>query len=283
MNAWHGDDHDASLPDSLRLVAYRHAPIYDAPEWYDVDYAGYRGEERFYRSVITQHVRPGGAVVELGIGTGRLALQLVQDGYSVHGVEPASAMRARLEEKVRRMGGRSGSLHVEDAHAHDFVGPPCRIDVITFPFNGVLHLDSHEALCASFRHVHRRLAPSGRFAMDCTGPYWGTMLLGRVPWGRCDERIHPESGVRVHTCDRSLYLDATRQLHIDIRYALQGASEGIQVKLTQTMWTWQQLLAALERSGFVIDNVYGDVDLTPFDEGSPRLLVSCRKASDHAR
>ena len=40
-------DDDSALPDALRLARYHKGAIYDAPEWYDVDYAGYRGEEAF--------------------------------------------------------------------------------------------------------------------------------------------------------------------------------------------------------------------------------------------
>ncbi|OGQ26432.1 MAG: hypothetical protein A2138_09975 [Deltaproteobacteria bacterium RBG_16_71_12] len=182
-------------------------------------------------------------------------------------------MRALLIDKAAAAGlaGNAG-FTVEDALAATF-SPPDTPAVVLFPFNGLLHLSTRGEVLASFRHVRDVLAPDGRFALDCTGPYWDAMLFGPTAWGRADERVHPTSGAKVLTCDRSAYHAATRQMRIDIRYLIDGADEGVQIELRQTMWTWQQVLGALEESGFVVEQQLGDVDLSPFDEGSPRLLV----------
>jgi SAM-dependent methyltransferase len=267
---------DAALPDELRSARYVHSDIYDAPVWYDVDYAGYRGEESFYRLVLQTHLREGGSVVELGAGTGRLALRFAGDGFFVHAVEPAAPMRAVLVAK-RARAALEARLSVEDATAASFLGPAARIDAVLFPFNGLLHVRTREELLESFAHVRERLAPEGRFALDCTGPYWDAILYGPMPWGRSDERVHPEHGKTVFTCDRSSYDPATRQMRIDIRYLVEGEGEGAEIALHQTMWTWQQVLGALDESGFTRELVFGDVDMSPFDEGSSRLLVCCKK------
>ena len=253
-------------------VSYRRAAIYDAPEWYDVDYAGYRGEEAFYRVVIERHAKAGGATVELGAGTGRLALRLASGGFRVHAVEPAPAMRAVLVERAR------GAFDVEDATALTFIGPAARVDCVLFPFNGVLHLETRAELLASFRHVRERLHDDGRFALDLTGPYWEAMLYGPTDWGRDDERVHPVTGQKVRTCDRARYEPRTREMVIEIRYLVEGAANVIEITLRQTMWTWQQVLGALDEAGFAVDLLFGDVDMAPFAEGSTRLLVSARKA-----
>src|SRR4051794_17306703 len=92
-------DDDSALPDGLRNARFTHGDIYEEPGWYDAEYAGYCGEAVFYRLVLQQRVRPGGVVVELGAGTGRLALRFAQEGFRVHGVEPSKPMRALLEKK----------------------------------------------------------------------------------------------------------------------------------------------------------------------------------------
>lgn len=220
------------------------------------------------------HAKPGGIVVELGAGTGRLALKFAAEGHRIHGVEPAAPMRSILAAKVQRAGL---SMSIEDAVAATFVSPAGRVDVVMFPFNGLLHLRTRDEMLASFRHVHDVLDDNGRFALDCTGPYWEAILYGPMPWGRADVRVHHENGRTVLTCDRSIYDPTTRQMRIDIRYLLEGDDEGTEIALHQTMWTWQQVLGALDESGFTVDSIFGDVDMAPFDEGSPRLLVSARK------
>lgn len=273
-------DDEAALPGPLRSDHRRFltTEIYDAPEWYDVDYAGYRGEAAFYARLVKRHcpLAARDITVELGAGTGRLTLPLVQSGTRVHAVEPAVGMRAYLAQKARRLGV---DVEVEDANAATFAGPAQAPSFVFFPFNGLLHLPSMAALEDALAHIHRRLAAGGVFAFDVTSPYWESMSRGRVGWGRVDERVHPTSGRRFLTGDRCRYDAATRTMHIDIRYAyVDGDAPGQQTSLTQRMWTFPELLAALERCGFIIDEVAGDVDGARFDDGSPRLLVSAARS-----
>ena len=273
------DDDESLLPSALcsGTRPFRQMAIYDAPEWYDVDYAAYQGEISFYRFLLGRFLPADGVVVELGAGTGRLALEFAGDGHQVHAVEPSAAMRARLVKK-RDEKQLQQKIDVEAAVAKDFRGPPKSPPLVIFPFNGVLHLSSRAELIASFRHVRARLNGAGRFAIDMTGPYWESMLLGSVPWGRVDARVHPVTGRPVHTCDRSTYDSATRTMRVDIRYLHDDEAEGVEVALTQRMWTYPEVLAALEETGFSIELLFGDVDLSPFDDGAARMLVCVQSA-----
>ena len=269
------DDDDAALPDPLRASrrAFRRADIYDAPDWYDVDYAGYRGEVAFYRRLLLRHAPPGaGVAVELGAGTGRLSVPFALEGHAIHAVEPAVAMRAQLLHHASRT---NAPLTVEDAAAATFRGRDGeRSPFVYFPFNGLLHLATRDALYAAFAHVRSQLTDDGRFAFDVTSPYWESMQRGQVPWGRVDERVHPRSGRRFLTCDRARYDAPTRTMHIDIRYAYaDGGDDGVQTALTQRMWTFPEILSVLDDSGFVVEEVVGDVNGARFEDGSPRLLV----------
>jgi hypothetical protein len=103
------------------------------------------------------------------------------------------------------------------------------------------------------------------------------MRQGRMPWGRVDERVHPTTGQKFYTCDRSTYDDDRRMMHIDIRYALVGDSVIHQTLLTQHMWTTTEMLGAVEEAGFAIDHAAGDVDDSVYTDGSSRLMVAARK------
>ncbi len=275
---WHeqpgdGDDGEALLPEALQSSSGRRllcAGIYDAGEWYDVDYAGYLGELRFYRHVAES---TGGVIVEIGAGTGRLTVPLVVSGHRLWGVEPAASMRALLTEKLARS---SLDVVVEDAFAHTFVGPSERAHAVVFPFNGILHVTTHDAVHDSFVHIRNKLAAGGVFALDMTGPYWESVRCGRVPWGRTDTRVHPRTGATFLTCDRSSYDRRSKIMRIDIRYAIADSDELVETTLLQRMWTTTEILHHLTMAGFTIDETYGDVDLSPYAEGAPRLLVTAR-------
>ena len=286
--SWHdvkgaaATDGEDLLPETLQAVSRRvqHAGIYDAADWYDVDYAGYIAEVPFYQRLCDRFVGAGDVVVEIGAGTGRLTLPLARGGRLLHAVEPAAGMRERLLHKVARH--PELQIHVEDALAETFSSSTMLSSslprLIVFPFNGVLHIHERAVLDRSLRHIHTRLADDGRFALDITGPYWETIRRGRIGWGRVDERVHPATGRRFLTCDRSAYDAVSRVMRIDIRYAIVDDDVIVQTALTQRMWTTTEMLGAVEGAGFVVDDVYGDVDFSSYNEGSPRLLLSGRKA-----
>jgi SAM-dependent methyltransferase len=269
---------DASW-EAFAQARFQRQRIYEAPSWYDVDYAGVRGELAFYRLLLRRALEDGGAYVELGAGTGRLCLPLAAEGVRVHAVEPARPMRQRLIEHAQKLALPAGRLSVEGTHAHTFRGPAERCDVISFPFNGVMHLQTRAALVEAFAHACAALAPEGLFGLDVTGPYWDAMMRGGNPWTHHDERVHPTTGERVLTADRSVYDPDTRTMRIYIRFLAEGAPQGVELLLEQTMWTWQEVLSALDEAGLAVDLLFGDLDLRPFTEGSPRLLVAARRAS----
>ncbi len=270
------NDDESLLPDCLQSAHRRlvQGGIYDAAEWYDVDYAGYIAEVPFYTRLCERVVGADDLVVEIGAGTGRLTLPLARTGRTLHAVEPASGMRTRLLAKLAKH--PDYRVSVEDALASTFV-PPRRPQLVIFPFNGLLHLDNRTDLAASLTHIHDLLVDDGVYAFDMTGPYWETMRQGRMPWGRVDERVHPTTGQKFYTCDRSTYDDDRRMMHIDIRYALVGDSVIHQTLLTQHMWTTTEMLGAVEEAGFAIDHAAGDVDDSVYTDGSSRLMVAARK------
>lgn len=268
-----------SLFDAFRGVHFHPSGLYDAADWYDMDYAGYVGEQPFYQWMVGRYVRDGTAYVELGAGTGRLSIPLALEGFRVHGVEPATGMRDALLDRVSGLPESAAEHSVEDAHAHNFLGPgDAPIGLVAFPFNGVLHVRGREALCETFDHIRTRLLEDGwegaRFALDLTAPCWETMAWGRVPWGRVDERIHPTDGRRIFTCDAAVFDPQSRVLRTTFRFVAEGETEGAEIVLEQFMWTFPEILSVAQQTGFEAEHLYGDVDFAPFAEGQPRLLAS---------
>lgn len=255
-------------------VVYRRAALYEAPEWYDVDYANYAAEAPFYRMLVAQHVGLGRAYVEVGAGTGRIALAIAKDGARVHAVEPQAEMLEALHAHAEGLDERSGRLTTERASLETFAGPDEPAGVIAFPFNAVLHIWSFDEMVRSFRHAKERLAPGGLFALDLTGPSWQAISVGGLPWGRVDDRVHPEHGTPIVTCDRTEYRPGDRALVSVYRFLEEGEEVGWEITLEQRMWTWQEVLWALSKAGCRVEMTFGDVDFRPFSEGSPRLLVA---------
>jgi SAM-dependent methyltransferase len=102
----------------------------------------------------------GGPVLELGIGTGRLALPLAAQGLEVAGVEASELMVERLRAKP---GGDRIPVSIGDFAE---VRLPGEFTLVVLAFNTIFALPSAEAQLACFANAARHLHRGGRFVLD---------------------------------------------------------------------------------------------------------------------
>lgn len=106
----------------------------------------------------------GGRALELGIGTGRIALPLAERGVDVEGVDSSEAMVAKLRAKP---GGEGVKVTMGN-----FVDPPVKgpFDIIYIPFNTLFALTTQEQQVECFVHVANLLDEEGVFVLDAFVP-----------------------------------------------------------------------------------------------------------------
>jgi SAM-dependent methyltransferase len=114
----------------------------------------------------------GGRALELGIGTGRIALPLAARGVGIHGIDLSRAMVARLKAKP---GGNSIGVTIGDFSSTKVDGP---FRLAYLVFNTIMNLTSQAAQVACFRNVAGHLEPGGRFVIEV-----GVPDLRRLPPG----------------------------------------------------------------------------------------------------
>ena len=114
----------------------------------------------------------GGRALELGIGTGRIALPLAQRGVSVHGIDLSAAMVKRLRAKP---GGKDVGVTIGDFSTTRVDGS---FSLAYLVFNAILNLTTQAAQVACFRNVAAHLEPGGRFVIEV-----GVPELQRLPPG----------------------------------------------------------------------------------------------------
>jgi SAM-dependent methyltransferase len=154
---------------------------------------------------------PGGTVLELGAGTGRVAIALAERGLSVEGVDLAPAMLAQAEAKraslpapvAERIRFRMGDMAA--------LALGRLFDVVICPFFGLAHLPAGSAWKNTFSVMARHLKPGGRCAvhlplaelMAHPGPSDRTRPVLRLPTGEAgrtlelfvrERRFRPEVG-----------------------------------------------------------------------------------------
>jgi SAM-dependent methyltransferase len=115
----------------------------------------------------------GGRALELGIGTGRIALPLARRGVPVHGIDLSQAMVARLRAKP---GGDVIGVTIGDFATTRADGT---FSVAYLVFNTIMNLTTQAAQVACFRNVAAHLEPGGCFVIEV-----GIPDLRRLPPGQ---------------------------------------------------------------------------------------------------
>jgi SAM-dependent methyltransferase len=105
-----------------------------------------------------------GAALELGIGTGRIALPLARRGIRVHGIELSEAMVARLRVKP---GAEQIGVTIGDIATTTVEG---RFSVAYLVFNTIMNLTTQDEQAACFQNVAAHLTVGGCFVIEVAVP-----------------------------------------------------------------------------------------------------------------
>jgi SAM-dependent methyltransferase len=196
-----------------------------------------------------------GPVLELGVGTGRIAVPIAAAGVRVVGVDLSEGMLGVARERAEAMG-------VEiDLRQGDMRDPPVdgTFPLVVIPFRSLLHMETDGDRRAVLRVVARLLAPGGRFIFDVFAPGPDDIADTHGRW------IEREPGI----WERADWDEKTRTLILRVR-GPQGDAEMSLAWLSVV--EWKELL---RDEGFVVDAVYGWFDRQPWRGGEDSIWV-CR-------
>jgi SAM-dependent methyltransferase len=205
---------------------------------------------------VAEAVRARGPVVELGVGTGRIAVPTALAGVPVIGVDSSAGM---LE--VAREFAASAGVEL-DLRLGDMRDPPVEgeFPLVTIPFRSLLHMQTDEDRRAALRAVHALLAAGGRLVFDVFTPGADDIADTHGRW------LEREPGI----WERADWDEETRTLVLRLRSA-DAESKMSLAWLSVTEWR-----VLLEEEGFAVDALYGWFDRTPWRGGEDSVWV-CRR------
>jgi len=255
-----------------------YAPIADV---YDFTYDDFTDDIDFYEN-LAQSV--DGPLLELGVGSGRIALRLAREGYEVLGIDTSASMLARGRRNLEAAGKIEGGLELLTGDMTSFdLGR--RFGMVYVAANTFQHLLTTEEQQACLRCVARHLSPGGLFAMGVRSPAsvswddsasdWAPLLLN---WTRTD----PETGEQVMklVADQPDPERMVRRLtYVFDRVAKDGIVRRSVFETELRHSTQAELTLLLQQVGLRVTHVYGDYDLAPVGIGDNLVFVARAEAA----
>ena len=208
---------------------------------------------------VDEAVAAGGPVVELGVGTGRIAIPVASEGISVIGVDNSPGM-LEVCRKHAEMAGVSERL---DLRLGDLTEPPVeeRVALVTCPFRAFLHLMSEAERLRALQAARELLVPNGRLIFDVFAPGADDIEATHGKW------IEREPGI----WERAVWDEQARTLTLSVKDE-EGDGSTMQLAWT-TPLEWRRLL---DRAGFEVAGLYGWFDRRPFEGGEDSIWIARR-------
>lgn len=262
-------------------LATRHAAA--IARLYDLDLAADPGDVELFQALAR---RTGGPIVELAVGSGRIAIPLAEDGYDIVGVDLDPAMLARARARLAMAGARAAKrielveCDLTEAHTSTAVtaAGPYRLAILAL--NSILILNTPERQRAALRAMAGLLAPGGIAVVDTWIPVPAdlTAFDGRLSldWLRTD----PETGLDV-TKQSAAWFDPVARVVTLVTLFDEGRPGEAPVRWTRTdvlrFVTVDELISYATDAGLQVEQVAGDHELNPLSPGSDRAVLLARK------
>ncbi|WP_433551474.1 class I SAM-dependent methyltransferase [Micromonospora zamorensis] len=196
----------------------------------------------------------GGPVLELAIGTGRVALPLAERGLTVHGVEASEEMVAHLRAKP---GGDQIPVVVADMADVPVKG---EFRLAYLVFNTLFNLVDAERQADCFRNVARVLSPGGAFVIETFVPDPRDFDSDELVQVR--SVTEDSATIRLHKYDRP----AQRF----IRQTITFDAEGVHLLPFAMRYAWpHQIDEMAQQAGLRLTERYADWQRRPFHADSP--------------
>jgi SAM-dependent methyltransferase len=197
-------------------------------------------------------------VVELGVGTGRIAVPIAAEGQRVIGVDSSPGMLEVCRERAEL----AGVARLVELRLGDLREPPVseRVELVICPFRSYLHLHTDDERLAALRAARELLVPGGRLIFDVFAPAPDDIADTHGRWLEREPEIY----------ERADWDTRTRTLTLSVR-GPSGETTMALAWLSADEWR-----ALLERAGFDVEALYGWFDRRPHRGGEDMVWIAER-------
>jgi SAM-dependent methyltransferase len=232
--------------------------LYDAiASFYDPWSRSVTEDVEFY---VERALASGGPVVELAVGTGRIAIPVARAGVRVIGVDSSPAMLAVARDAADEI----GIIEELDLRLGDLREPPVkeRVPLVICPFRSLLHMETEAEKLRALRAAHTLLEPDGHFVFDVFAPSREDIEETNGRW------LEREPGI----FERADWDEESRTLSLSVR-----SSDGRATTFGLHWLSAPEWMRLLDEAKLEVEALYGWFDGRPYDGEEDMVFVTRRR------
>jgi SAM-dependent methyltransferase len=241
--------------------------------FYDLDLVDDPGDLDLYLALAD---RADGPILELAVGSGRLAIPLAEAGHLVTGVDIDPAMLDRARRRSRDTAGADRLTLVEADIVGLHLPDAGRFGLAFIALNSLLVLATRAAQRAALRAMVLHLAPGGLAVVDVWLPDADDLARfdGRIvlEWPRLD----PETGAIVTKTDSAQHDSTSATVALTTIFEESGQGEPPRRWIRRDLLrlvSADELRGFAEEAGLTVELMAGGYDLGPMGPGSDRAIL----------
>ena len=259
-------------PESGDLLAQKAAECYDANPVFPEDIP-------FYQARIPS---PRARVLELGCGTGRVLLSLIEHCGYIHGVDFSKEMLSRCQAKLWERGVAPDKARAELGDITK-LSLGMEFDFVIAPFRVLQLLETDEQAAGLFQTIRRHMTPGGSAILNVFNPKYDPQgMLGN--WVSAEEMLiweTPYKGGQLTCHARKLRFDVETQVaYPELVFRLKegdAVRDEVVQPLAMRCYYPDEFLRLIESQGFRVIARWGGYHGEPYGEG-PELVAQFKLA-----
>ena len=226
----------------------------------------YERRADYLLKILERHRHNAGLTLDLACGTGSMTVELKKKGVDVYGIDGSGEMLSQALEKAARE-----ELDIlflcQRMQSIDLYGT---IDTCFCTLDSINHMTDSADVQAAFDRVSLFMNPEGLFVFDVNTPYKHEKILGDNTFVYDTDEVFC---VWQNTLRDNLTVDIDLSLFIPDGDLYERCDESF----SERAYTDAELRGMLEKAGFTVEAVYGDMSFEPPKKNEQRAVYVAKK------
>jgi ubiquinone/menaquinone biosynthesis C-methylase UbiE len=245
--------------------------------FYDIEHAHFDEDVDLYLNFAEASGTYGGPLLELACGSGRLLLPLARAGYHITGVDSSARMLELAREALEAEELTSQCTLVQQDMGALQLGQKFHLAFIAL--GSFAHVCTRKEQQQALASIYGQLTAGSTFILDISNAdvrymeNMGGQVLHQGTWTMDDGKllthfVSPASSASTHLLELTHFYDLHRQ------------GEAVRRTVSHTrlyLFERSETELLLESAGFVVKEVYGNYDFSPYENDSPRMIFIAEK------